>query len=382
MRTITTTVGLGRKSRPTERYFENRKVMFTSQENLVVVRHQGELNGFFFAALEAWANHHHFSFRPDDVWLLVLQGIATHAQENSEEVRKRFVDFEGKRVVTVREEREARDRDSVYLAFFEAMRKDVKHPELLLDVSFSTTTTFDRTVFATAAMAMTKNYFTRRWYTMCGFPSVTLKGEVGDWERLRVAVKGAIETFCLQTFSKRWLEALVPILDRFVSLDPNPNFWNCMIKRGGTEGSGSKTWYDGWVHAFFPYLWKNEKYVLNQWCVNVETFKANDDARSGAELEDFPSGLSIAPAELFQTAVPKAVEFCAGFVATFDVATSTVTPSFVRFIRAAEGVGVEKEEEEGEMILIRKRKVDNPVVFEKKRTLNNNPFKSSPGGFL
>ena len=40
-------------------------------------------------------------------------------------------------------------------------------------------------------------------------------------------------------------------------------FWNSMIKRGGTLGSGYRTWFNGWINIFFPYIQKD----FNRYCV-------------------------------------------------------------------------------------------------------------------
>ena len=42
-------------------------------------------------------------------------------------------------------------------------------------------------------------------------------------------------------------------------------FWQAMVKRGGTRGSGARTWYCGWINALFPYYVDyQEKTVENE----------------------------------------------------------------------------------------------------------------------
>ena len=39
--------------------------------------------------------------KPDTIWLTVCQGFAQHILKNSEELRKEFVDFDGKKTLRV-----------------------------------------------------------------------------------------------------------------------------------------------------------------------------------------------------------------------------------------------------------------------------------------
>jgi len=38
---------------------------------------------------------------PDIIWLAIAQGFSNHVNENSEALRKKFVDFDGKKTLTV-----------------------------------------------------------------------------------------------------------------------------------------------------------------------------------------------------------------------------------------------------------------------------------------
>ena len=58
-------------------------------------------NGFVRAFMTAYANHLPLEISPDDVWLAVCQGFCAHILENSEKLRKEFVDFDGKKELRV-----------------------------------------------------------------------------------------------------------------------------------------------------------------------------------------------------------------------------------------------------------------------------------------
>ncbi len=84
-----------------------------------------------------------------------------------------------------------------------------------------------------------------------------------------------ITQFCLPAFCNTWGQALFPVLDRFVQVFQttttaaaaaavDEEFWQNMVKRGGTQGSGARTWYSGWINVFFPILAKKK---ANPYCV-------------------------------------------------------------------------------------------------------------------
>jgi len=69
---------------------------------------------------------------------------------------------------------------------------------------------------------------------------------------------------CVKSFAEWWRESLLPILDKFVEerkaaqagQEIDHAFWNNMIKRGATHGSGARSWFSGWFNIFFPYIEK------------------------------------------------------------------------------------------------------------------------------
>ncbi|MFO0586300.1 MAG: DUF4419 domain-containing protein [Polyangiaceae bacterium] len=53
-------------------------------------------HGFVAAAELAFARHYPLVLSPDDVWLCIVQGFATHVRLHAEELRGRLVSHEGK----------------------------------------------------------------------------------------------------------------------------------------------------------------------------------------------------------------------------------------------------------------------------------------------
>merc|ERR1712159_884412 len=89
-----------------------------------------------------------------------------------------------------------------------------------------------------------------------------MEGSLQDWRLLREHAEQLIASRCKADFAVKWGAALIPLLDRLVfeyaqakqGREPDEPFWNSMIKRGGTNGSGARTWFNGWINILFPYI--------------------------------------------------------------------------------------------------------------------------------
>ncbi|KIJ43834.1 hypothetical protein M422DRAFT_252745 [Sphaerobolus stellatus SS14] len=53
-------------------------------------------NGFVDTILEAYNRQHNLIMRPDDIWVAILSQLSLYINTNSEELRKVFVQQEGK----------------------------------------------------------------------------------------------------------------------------------------------------------------------------------------------------------------------------------------------------------------------------------------------
>src|ERR1700748_1749334 len=62
-------------------------------------------HSFFEGMYAAYADHRPFTLSPDMMWLLISQGFANHVNNNSEELRILFVDFDGKTTLLVRNDK-------------------------------------------------------------------------------------------------------------------------------------------------------------------------------------------------------------------------------------------------------------------------------------
>ena len=58
-------------------------------------------HGFLNVCSYAWSSHYPLKLEPTQIWLLILQAVALHVDDNSELLRNKWVEFEGKKTLTV-----------------------------------------------------------------------------------------------------------------------------------------------------------------------------------------------------------------------------------------------------------------------------------------
>jgi len=348
-------------------------------------------HGFIAAAISAFANHYPLALRPQHFWLMILQAIATHVELNAEELRSKWVAHEGKKELRVWRNHFrlglpndwAGVIDNPEDGFLAQIGRNVVEGVMQdLQPAFGGTTADERIASAITVMDATKSFFSFKVMTYCGFPSVTLEGSLDDWRALRAHAEALVMKRCSAEFAKKWCAALLPLLDKFVAeyeaghgpggLDgeggplvlrlADEAFWNSMVKRGGTRGSGARTWFSGWINILFPYIEQRP----NPWCVPYSPSNAYvqegregrvPPARSrysrptyepghygpgeyGPECADFPKGLAEAPVTWDYFGVELPLKFRAGFVgATQDPETKTVSPRVGWYIVREAGSG-------------------------------------------
>merc|ERR1712146_574446 len=167
-----------------------------------------------------------------------------------------------------------------------------------------------------------------------------------------------IRNRCQQEFSHSWCLSLLPLLEKLVDEYskgveggvPDEQFWNSMCKRGGTTGSGARTWFNGWINIFFSYIdrrpnrycepYSSEAGYVMEGLVYDKFYGMPHHTPhdvGGPDCEDFPSGMSAAPVswEYLNETLP--LNFNAGFVgATQDPVTLQIRPAIGWYITRAE----------------------------------------------
>lgn len=212
-------------------------------------------NGFVYAAISAYNQHHHLTVRPEDVWFAILTQLSFYINANAEELRSLFVAYEGQKELQVVNVAILATADFGKLAM--QMTREIENNAVdsgLRDwimPDFTTTTHTDIITAAILMMGSMQKYFSYKIMLLCGIPSVTLLGDKADWASIRQRLD-KLPHFGSE--AKQFAHLLVPVLDFFVRTFGEPEapevveFWS-KIAHEETNGSGP-TYLSGWLTAF------------------------------------------------------------------------------------------------------------------------------------
>ncbi|KAH9237625.1 hypothetical protein K456DRAFT_1940459 [Colletotrichum gloeosporioides 23] len=176
-------------------------------------------NGFLWAVYHAYSNHHHLHIRPEDIWFAILTQLSFYINANSESLRSLFVEHEGRKKLEIR-----------------------------LLTSTMASTDFVASILFMGAM---QNYFSYEAQLRCGLPSVTLQGDVADYEDI-LARLHKIEEFGDEP--KQFVKLMRPILEHMIMSFDTPDspqvevFWN-KVATFHSRGSGGDH-VSGWLGVF------------------------------------------------------------------------------------------------------------------------------------
>jgi len=214
---------------------------------------QGDMHALAQTLASAYDLHLPVRLSPDQVWIVLAQGFATHVKRHSEQLRERFVRHAGQLTLQVRRDDFAPGAGNPWPELFQAFDEQLhahlgKRSELVV-ADFSTTGTLERAVSQQVLMDAMQGYFDYELLSLCGIPRVTLTGTPEDWReiRTRARVFGEYELGW-------WIEALDPILDHFVAAAEgrvDVDHWSTIYKLKDDSGG---PYLSGWFHVLFPYL--------------------------------------------------------------------------------------------------------------------------------
>ncbi|RBA08945.1 hypothetical protein FPRO05_07225 [Fusarium proliferatum] len=211
-------------------------------------------NGLVWSSFYAYSTHHHLTIRPEDVWFAIITQLSAYINANSEKMCDYFVSHAGQKKL------EVIDFATLYTADYGTLSqkmtlgiaKNIKDPafrEWILP-SFSTTTDNDRVVGSVLLMGSLQKYFSYGFGMKCGIPSVTLLGEITDYEDILNRLDRLDE---MGEEPIQFAMLLRPIIRNMVLTFTQPYdpaihiFWNQIVDIH--EMSGSKT-MTGWITAF------------------------------------------------------------------------------------------------------------------------------------
>lgn len=257
---------------------------------------------------ECFANHYGAVVTPDVLWFTALISFSKYVAANAEELRNKFVDFEGNR--EIRFLPESSHMDDWLSDYLDAVRKDIKMDSQLLFPSFSTSTEKSRLALQVAVCDLVSPYFTGMVLS-CGIPHITIEGTIGDYNIMKNAAIG--------------------MADHFKDDDPLRGFFSRIADRADSLSKFLSKENDGtFLRDFF--LCKNcssghPTYKVSGWVTELLTVGLPS---RGLFLKD--SGLNCAVVKFKEQGCTTKLACLAGvFNSTYDKATNTLHPQFDRF---------------------------------------------------
>ena len=287
-----------------------------------------ESNGFVGAVHTAYDNHYPLVLSPDHIWMCIVQGFATHVNQNAENLRNLFVEHEGKKTIIVRRDDFVKGSPhnpwpEVFSEFSVQIRSHIgEKTHDLLTPTFTTTGPVEKAAAEIVLMDAFKEYFSYRLRTLCGIPEITLEGTVDDWKQLRERALGLAQ-FDLQW----WIDPLKPILDQFVAAVEghiDKSFWSSIYKQTG--GSGGP-FISGWIVTLFPYMDTQRNHWLKYSWHNWKSRMTESQFGHGATTDSFPPGVTTTPFVWEYLREEFKMHFYAGFIgASQDPVTLSIHP--------------------------------------------------------
>ena len=220
---------------------------------------------FYNCMVEAYAGHYSVILSPDAIWTLISQGFCHHISLNTEKLKDKIVNHEGKMEISVISEHDLysplMDWDTLLNGFDIQIAENTKgNIADIMRADFSTTGNTERITSQVTLMSAVKSYFDfAAIHTICGIPTITIEGTPDDWRKIIKKVE-SLRNYDLGW----WVDDLKPILQEFVNASEgnvNKDFWQNIVKKDRPEsmkkgaGCGVKdaTKFDGWFLKFMPF---------------------------------------------------------------------------------------------------------------------------------
>ncbi|KAM0460012.1 hypothetical protein ACHAO4_002140 [Trichoderma viride] len=215
-------------------------------------------NGFVYSACIAYCKHHHLTIRPDNVWFAILSQLGFYLSKRSKpkKLRRKMVLPKGTKQITLAYHGGSSSGSRIYAYLVQRMNdeifEEIQDP-LWAMPSFTTTTDTDRAVASALLMGTMQQYYECDLVMLCGLPSVTLLGEIEDWQEIhdRIEYLYQLNRAPLSKFANM----LRPILRHMIHSFTHPTseeikaFWNTIVTilpPGSVEFSA----LSGWITAF------------------------------------------------------------------------------------------------------------------------------------
>lgn len=288
------------------------------------------INSFVVSAITAYSGHHNLTIRPDDVWIAICTQLANYVNGNSESLRNKFVNFDGKKELVVYA------GGTLNTVNYESLCKemtnviseniiDTKMKEWLIP-NFTTTTATDQTVGAAVMMATMKSYFDYKFSLRCNLPSVTLEGEVEDWQEIRSRANKLLEFDLESGLMTKWTQILFPVLDKLVETaqnKPDIEWWNRIAHEKG--GGSGPTYLTGWITTFCVFT-DEGKYQGNKRSTTTMRYTIESEWPL-IDTQNIPRGYVNVPITVDDNGIIYKTELYAGHMSAIIETETTIKPS-------------------------------------------------------
>ncbi|KAL3873373.1 hypothetical protein ACJMK2_036502 [Sinanodonta woodiana] len=285
-----------------EEFAKERNIVYeTGNSNypLIALKSTWCKHGLVATVIEAYNKHIGLELAPDDLWVMIIQGVATHLSDEqvAEKNRKTFVNHAGKKELAVEGSQydikpkgicNPNHNQKGWVDFVKEIAELINHNTKcdITDVMterFSTTGTLESQVFRCCLMEAMQNYFSYKCILGCGIPEICLLGTLDDYKNIKERVD-KLSKFLPDL--NWWFGKVHKIVDKFILSKegkPDIDWWNRIVT-ATPIGSGGQVELSGWLGDMFPYSRDYDgKLVLN---------------RKSPEYDDIGPGLTFTPVTL------------------------------------------------------------------------------------
>jgi hypothetical protein len=264
------------------------------------------------AVYVAFSEHRPLVLTPDIIWLTLAQGFAQHINNHAEALRSTIVSHKGKVTLKAMTFQLATSQDwaDVIQQWSDTIQTQIP-AELshFMICDFSTTTPITRTASQVVMLDAFQQYFDYELLFICGIPTITVKGSVQDWVKIRERVE-VMAGFHLNW----WTDRLKPICDGFIATvqgTPSQTFWKHIFSPQEVYGGKVIT---GWLADLFPYVKDDLTQAPTVRNPMLSIPRTQLTTEHGISPTRLPVGLSRAPFTIKSTIIPRAMELIAGFM--------------------------------------------------------------------
>ena len=283
------------------------------------------LEGFY----TSHCNHYPIRIKPDDVWLLIVQAFSHHVNAHSEELRNYFVNFDGKKTLTVKyydvfyiEKVNKKILEDFSCQINEQM-KEYLGEEIIQNLTPNfTTTDYNSTIICKLSiMGAFKKYFEYKMsLATCGIPYIIFEGNIEDYKSIKEKAQK------LSKYDFKWyIDRIIHHIEKMIEAKSgkiDTNYFKNFIQREVVRDiCVSYIYISGWILDFFAYY--NNK-VGGQ--IKIEKF--NGKSLEIDEFENLASQILIVPFTIIEEITQKKydMKYQVGFIGCDQNENKEVSP--------------------------------------------------------